>query len=80
MSFEQVKNIPSVLAVKNIGEQEEECVRDLKILKTKVCITDEGLHIELTTDDGSTYRLDDIDDGYLINTLKNKGYKISREF
>ena len=50
------------------------------IIETKLNIDNYGIYVVITTKDGSTFSLDDLDDELLIITLKKKGYKITREF
>lgn len=53
---------------------------DIKILKTQAFLNQNGFHIAITTEDGSTYGLKDLDDNFLINVLKSKGYRVTKEF
>lgn len=55
-------------------------MENIKILKTQAFLDKNGFHITFTTEDGSTYRLKDLDDSYLINVLKEKGYRVIKEF
>ena len=55
-------------------------MEDVRILKTQASLNQNGFHITITTEDGSTYRLKDLDDNFLINVLKSKGYRVTKEF
>ncbi|HHX70432.1 MAG TPA: hypothetical protein GX708_20555 [Gallicola sp.] len=55
-------------------------MKDNKILETRVYIDQNEIHYAITAENGSTYELKDLDDGYLIDVLKEKGYKITKEF
>jgi len=52
--------------------------RNRNILKTNSIIDTNGLHVEYTTEDGSVYSLNDLDDNILVGILKEKGYTITK--
>jgi len=53
-----------------------------KIVNVRVAtmLNTNGLYFELTEENGNAFGINDIPDDFLIKILKNKGYKITKEF